>query len=1628
MEKRRMVIFMGILVLLYALCPAQLFAAQDAAVTAGTGGGAKKTGTFRVLDISERTYDNGPAIAVLVSEPLDPTVRHDEHLRISDTRELLKSAWVLSEDGRTLWFPNVDAETEYSVTVLETLKAANGQVLGERKSQSVTTKAITPIISFASEGFLLPAKMNKGLPIVSINVTSVYAEFFRMKPEGLINLVDWDNTAGEKDYYQLAQTGQYGEMVYSGRFDLDVPKNRRTVCHIPVENIEPLQKPGVYLAILREPGQYNYSYQGTYFLVTDIGLHAKAYASESLIFASSLKNGAPLPDVQLKFYDSNSKVVEEGVTDENGQYKTALVLPGDIQIMTASHKDLSGQDQSGVLPMRTPALDMSEFELGKRAYHPREIFMYSPRDLYRPGETATVSALLRDHDAQMIDTIPLTAKLFQPDGREIRTFTWHAQENEAQDMDYFRTELDFPPDAQTGKWELRVWDDPSATNPAAVHELQIEEFLPERMKVDIKIQPDFPGPKDTIKAEVNGMYLYGAPASENEIAFRIRVKAKRDLFENLKDFQFGDVADEEYRDYWETDTKKLDAQGNFTLDVENRWSEMLSPLTVRVVADLYESGGRPVTRYADKTVWPAQNLIGIRPLFTGESADAGPVSFEVVMADTKGKLLPAQGMLVELIKEDRDYYWEYSESTGWLYKFTEKTYNFLADSLNLKGDKATSYTVSLQNGQYVLAIRNPENNVVSSVRFRVGQWWYGEDGGKSARPDKVVLTLNQPTYRPGDLIKLTVTPPHSGEALILVEGDKPLWTKRVPVSGKGTEVEIPILAGWDSHNIYISAIVFRPADAEEKITPNRAVGLIHLPLERSERKIALEIEAPKKTVPEGPLTVKVKMTGDKKETPVYVTLAAVDTGILNITDFKTPDPFGWFFEPRRYDVNAYDMYAKVIENLDGNPAALRYGGDADLAGGKRPESKVKLLSLFHPPVAFDENGIAEITFDLPDFNGKLRIMALAFDANCFGSAEADVTVAAPVVTQLAMPRFLAPGDQSVFTLDVHNLSGKKQDIAIRMKTEGPIALEKEEQNLPLADGEKKTLRFPVRGADNYGTGKVFMELNSGDFQQKRDWQIPVRPGYPGTVRRVFQILKPGEVFSLDSRLADDLIPSTVDGEIKISAQMPLDFQDAMKGLIGYPYGCLEQTSSSAWPLLYATKDQISRYHLTPITPEERTKRLKIAMERLGTMQLDSGAFGLWNRNSPEAAWLTVYVTDFLLTARDMGVEVPAAMLDKALKRLESYVSKSAPLDDYGDNAAREHLDFSVRSYAGYVLSRLNRAPLGTLRTLYDNHRDKAGSSLPLAYMGIALKRMGDLSRSAEALKLAAKKRIAEYGYWGDYSSLIRDLAFTIALFVEYNADSTEGFDTLMQDLDAAMRQRRWLSTQEKSAIFRAGIALQERAEKEWKGKLTVSGKETPLMQKGDYFNGLGAGEISGGVNFVCENPERIYVSAIVRGYTKTPPPKEDAKISVVREIYDIYGKPVDRKEFSVGELVLVHLRISAKQWLPDGLVVDMVPAGFEPENQNLKHSFKMEDMNLDGKSIWKLKEEAVILHEEYRDDRYAAAVQLHDYSPTHLFYMVRVVSPGTFSMPPAFAESMYRPEIRGIGDTPGQITVVNKSR
>ena len=453
-------------------------------------------------------------------------------------------------------------------------------------------------------------------------------------------------------------------------------------------------------------------------------------------------------------------------------------------------------------------------------------------------------------------------------------------------------------------------------------------------------------------------------------------------------------------------------------------------MAVIVTGSVYESGGRPVNRSIKRIYWPAPVLVGIRPLF--DPKESAPydatVGFELIRSTADGRLQASARLIVTLVREERDYHWTYSDS-HWGYDYTSRYKVIESKPVSARAEGPTRIDFAVEWGAYRIEVKDPATGLVSRFPFVAGWDSDNQNRGLDARPDKVKLALDKTGYRAGDKLKVTITPPHAGAGILLVESDHLLHTQQIQAKA-GAVYELTVTPDWERHDVYITALVFRGGSAVEKITPARAVGVVHVPIERRDRRIAVAVSAPKLAKPEQVLPVSVKAPGlaGKK---AWVTVSAVDVGILNITRFPVPDAATHFFEQRRLGVDAYDIYGRVIESFEGETAALKFGGDMALDAlpqARRPTAKVQTVDLFSGLVALNARGEAQIPIRVPDFNGTLRVSALVFSSDRYGQGSSESILRAPILAELSAPRALAPGDRSMLTLDLQNFTGARRRV------------------------------------------------------------------------------------------------------------------------------------------------------------------------------------------------------------------------------------------------------------------------------------------------------------------------------------------------------------------------------------------------------------------------------------------------------------------------------------------------------------------------------------------------------------------------------------------------------------------------
>ncbi|MFM5292823.1 alpha-2-macroglobulin [Aeromonas veronii] len=1554
-----------------------------------------------VVQANARQYRDAPALALVFSGPLAPKANWQRWLGVSEGGKQVQGEWILADDGRTLYFPNVQPDKSYEVS----LKAGLGP---SPQSWTLKTRPLEAGASFTASGMVLPLRQELRLPISAVNVDEVNIDFFRVDSEYLPRFLAEYRPGAGMGNWELEQITKRAKRVFSGRYALELDANRRETRLINVKEPQ-LAEAGVYFAVMSPLGNYDWRKETTYFAVSDMGLSARRYRDQLEVFVSSLASADPLKDVQLSLLDEKGNRLQVQTTDPQGHRRFDQVQGARLLLAEQGN-------HLAVLRLDGAALDLSTFDLGTQPWQAQQLYLFSGRDLYRPGERLDSEILLKGQDGQLLPGMAVELEVKQPDGQLLE------QKRLLPDnLGAAHYGLRLPDDAPLGRWTINL---KTAAGSRFEWPFLVEEFLPERLKLQLGKGPD--GEVTDLDAALTlplqGDYLYGAPASATKAKAEVKISRATMPFTQWQEFTLGDVLLAEQAKDLEARSLTLDAQGQgiFSLAEELDGVRALGPLEVAYRVSLSEPGGRAVNRSRTQYGWPAgSQWPALKADFVADRVEGGKqLPFQILNLDEQGQ--PVAGAVkVRLINEYRDYYWHYANGEGWKYEFNSQPYLEQEQTLQLDGKGPTPLTLQLAAGWYRLEVENSQGHQ-SSLRVEIGSYAWG-GGGEQARPDKIAITLDKRAYQAGDKAKVTLVAPRPGKGLLLVEdGDGLRWWQRIELKGAADdakdargEFEIPVSPEWQRHDLHISAQIAAPDSASKPVSSQqgqslRSVGLVPLTLDREARRLPLTLSASDKAVPLTQLEVTATSTPNSQG---RVVLAAVDRGVLNISDYQPLDPFEIFFGRKRFSQDLFDNYGQVIPPQDGKLARLNYGGDrAPLKKGGALESRVEIAALWSGEVSFDQQGKAVIPLDLPNFNGELALMALAWNEQQVGEAERAVKVVAPLVAEIGWPRFGARGDETRALVQLRNMSGEDQTLSLVWTLNGGLKANGElPGTLSLKNGEEQWLTLPLTVTGASGVASLQLAASGKDFAISRDWTLPLRSPWPAETRQRYQMLAPGQQMSFTPAELTGLDRANLQGLLSLSGTPPWDPAAQWQALADYPYACLEQTLSRAWPYLLTTADERAAWS----KPAEGKKAASEAdvqralLQRLQRLQLPSGGFGLWDGRSDEEQWLTAYAADYLLARQEAGDAVPEAMLNQALNRLQSYLTDS----QYGErwSSAPEHSRLAYQAYSAYVLARVGKAPLATLRLIWEQQADHARSGLPLLHLSLALSTMGDEQNAAKALSRALATERAD-DYLGDYGSPLRDEALELSLLRQHKL-AAERWPALSAKVADTLAHRQWLSTQERLALLR--LARFDPAA-DWQAKVTSSlgsgslSGSAPLQQ--------GAPEALAASTVTNEGKGSLYVQRTLIGYPEQAPKRLSQGISVTRSWFNSDGQPFDPAKVKVGDLVVVRLNVSSESAVPDALLVEMVPAGFELENPALGNSIKLEELSIEGKPAWQSEWNDYLKHQEFRDDRYTAALDLSEGSNQQLVYLMRAVTPGRYQVPPTQVEDMYRPELRAVGE------------
>ncbi|HTH97703.1 MAG TPA: alpha-2-macroglobulin [Stellaceae bacterium] len=1630
-----------------------------------------------VTRLTVDTSGDTPQACIRFSQPLDsrPEAHYGDYLKITPA---LTPA--LRVDQNSLCLGGLDYATTYNVTLLKGMTMASGAKLAKDTPVEVALTDRPPRVAIAGEGFVLSRDTANGLVIQTVNVDQVRIHVLRMSdklaPRQLAGTKLGTQQMNRYQIYSLLSDS--ASVVWSGTMDIASDHNRTVSTAFPSSSFMKPGRDGLYLVIaedarhatpealfnggdrteLENDSSYWSPVPAHWVMSTDIGLSAYKGADGLHVFARSLAHADLKPKVDIRLIAAGQDVLGRLITDKNGQ----VVFPAGLLrgVRANAPTTLLAYGPGGdfaMLDISGPAFDLSDRGVsGRPMPGPFEAFLYADRGIFRPGETANVTTLLRDRAGNAAGNTALTFLLRRPNGTISNRFTQMAQPQGG-----FELPVHLSPSAVRGTWSVEAYVDPAGA-PVGRVQFDVQDFVPQQLKVTLTPAPDQPYLQagKPISAALDGQFLYGAPAAGLSAEANLRIIRDPNPVANAKGYSFGLVDDKVSDAEQKIELDDADDKGHVDISAPLKdVPKTTAPLKGVLSAGLFEPSGRLVEDEVTLPIRTLPLLIGIRqPRFSGDSYDTRSANFDVQAFDPSGKPVAVKGLQWTLIEEQHVYDW-FESGSSWTWHYHVVDHPVASGSLDVTAAKPVTINRAIDWGYYRLVVTDPATQTASSIRFESG--W--PEGSQSAdTPDKATISIAKPQLADGQSTDVRIQAPFAGKAEVVIANDRVLETRAINLPAGGTTIKVTASQDWGA-GAYVVVSAYRPLDTGRPHDPVRAVGVGWIALDTKPHRLDLAIGTPDKVTPRQTVTVPIKVAeadGMPATGQVYMTLAAVDEGILQLTRFQTPDPLAYFFGKRGLGLDIHDIYGRL---LDGTAAvgAVHQGGDEDVGGPGLPVQSTRTVSLFSGPVTIGVDGTANIKIDVPDFEGQLRLMAVAYDGSRLGHADKQLIVRDPVIADVGLPRFLAPGDTARLALSLHNTDGAAGKYHLALTVGGPLKLQDAGHPLDydLTPGKRLADAVEVAASDA-GIGTIAADLTGPNgYKVHRDWQIAIRaPHLPISLQQT-ALQQPGTPFRIDPSTATAFVPGSLTVSLGYAAYAGLDVPSLLQSLYLYPYGCTEQLSSTAFPLIYYSDPSLLGH--VPLDgplaagdskqgPAAVKARVQTAIDTILDRQSDDGSFGLWRAEDNEASpWLNVYAIDFLMHAKDAGFIVPDIALNRAYAWLQSAVS-TIP-GSSSDSGYYAQASGPTLAYAEYVLARTGRADIGLLRRLHDaitgqettrgmvngvvlangktiksynwgegTGGDSAGElaePLALGHLAGALALMGDHARAGHAFAMAeANLDVTDIPRWWFYYAYYthrRDLAGLIAISAE------AGDSAVNTALVARFKDEKWalddLNTQDKAWLLLAAHALNKDAKSV---RLIAGGKEMPnLALPVELSPDLSA--IKAGYTVQNGSDRPLWATLTLTGAPSSAPPAIEQGYSIDKTYLTTDGKPLDPAHLKQNDRFIVSLSGEVKDDDDHrSVLVDMLPASWEIEaviRDNDDYDF-----------LGPMSKARV---EEARDDRFVAAFDLgkqqdRDQSVDddkdhlgsnqfHVAYLVRVVTPGHFALPEAVVSDMYRPTVMG---------------
>lgn len=1533
------------------------------------------------------------------------------------------------QNSTGIWIKgNFDANKIYEVTISGKLRGILGKALENDYSTSVTFNDIAPLLKFDSEnGMYLTSKGARnlgvqiyGTPKITVSVVKVYENNIlllnkRNKRWGYDYTYDEENDVeSEWHDYEYYETQDLGDEIFTKDYNTSDLPSHGGMYLLNLDFKDVIKKyDGMYVVKVAAKDK-KWLQDSRIVCLSDLGIVAKKSGQQLLVYVNSIKGCEPVSGAKVKLISTNNQEFSDKETDAQGivifdlkedafpKFDPGLISvkkDGDVNYMVLDYKTL---------------LDKSKFpDLGGINGRDYKTFLYGDRNIYRPDDTLVIAGIVRDSKWGTLKNMPIKLELLLPNSKKYREI-----KTTLNDEGGFSEKMYLPRSLVTGIYNIRA----SLMNGTVLQTrtINIEDFIPDRIKFELKADKESYTVPSQIDISTTVLNLYGPPAANKNYDFKFNFRIKDFTSREFKDYTFRLQSSS---DRWIDELQrsgKTDAEGKVN-EIVDIGSDLANLGLINGIADLtvFDETGRTVSRNLKLNIYTqdAFNGIGDFDSFVGTGKT---MKMPVISLDKNGKVLNNHKVKIQIVRK----YWETvlrsRGSNNYVYEsqLTEKV--VMEKMQTISGDKFLfSYAPDL-SGSYEIRVSNPEAQNYVARTFYAYSWGGVQSNSFEVNSEgKINIALDKPSYKVGETAKVLFKTPFKGKLLVTMERDGVMDYKILETDNKAAELTFEVKKEY-LPNIFISATLIKPHNSDD-IPLTVAYGYVPLIVEETANKLPVDISVNEKSRSRTKqrITVTTKPMKD-----IYVTVAAVDEGILQIKNFKTPDPYAFFYQKIGLGTETYSIYPYLFPEL--KMQNYRYGSgdedDYDLSKRTNPltAKRVKLLAYWSGVLKTNAQGKATYDIEIPEFSGSVRVMACAYKDKAFGSAEKNIVVADPLVVSTALPRFMSPGDVVETQFTLANTTNKKATVKANVSLSGPIQImEGANTDVTIEPNTEKQVKFTIKALNEIGNTKITVNADAFGEHFTQSTEMSVRPSTSLLKTDLAGEVNPGE--RKDIPLNDKFIKESVASDIVVSKSPMIQFAKDFRYLVQYPYGCVEQTVSTAFPqLAYSELVKMSMSGNDNTYVADAKDNVRFAIDKLQSMQLPSGGLSMWLGDPEESWWGTAYAGHFLTECKKNGYNVSLTTLENIFKYLKQKVSGAqTTYYYYFENGHYVKHEYYQREaiYSLLVMAIGGRPDV----SLMNHYKSKPSLLTDDSKMMLAASyRIAGAQREYSELIPQYKdaQTLAETG--GSFSSDVRNLA--LALYTLQIADpNNKQLNTLAKHLSDKLMHTRYLSTQDRSfGLIALSNTLKGKISSEAKADIYLDGNKKTQLAPADDSRKLTFKNEK--VSIQNTGKGTVYYFAQREGLDPSGKYEVvDNYLKVRKKFYDVKGNEISGSTFKQGQLVVVKITLESlyDEPIKNIVVTDMLPAGFEIENPRL---------NEDQQYAW-IKDADQPQHYDYRDDRINIFCDLgvgYNYNKRNnlrtFYYVVRAVTKGKFVMGPVSADAMYNGEYRSYNGG-GKVTV-----